>query len=69
MYVSPNIIRVIESRRMRWERHVARMGEGRDVYRVLVEKPEGKRSLGRHSNGWEDNIKVVIQDVGWGGRD
>ena len=47
LYCSPNIVRVIKSRRMRWAGHVARMGEGRGVYRVLVGKPEGKRSLGR----------------------
>ena len=47
MYSSPNIVRVIKSRRMRWSGHVARMGEGRDVYRVLVGKPEGKRAMGR----------------------
>jgi len=48
LYFSPNIVRVIKSRRMRWVGHVARMGEGRGVYRVLVGKPEGKRPLGRH---------------------
>jgi len=47
LYCSPNIVRVIKSRRMRWVGHVARMGEGRGVYRVLVGKPEGKRPLGR----------------------
>ena len=47
LYSSPNIVRVIKSRRMRWAGHVARMGEARGVYRVLVEKPEGKRPLGR----------------------
>ena len=47
LYSSPNIVRVIKSRRMKWAGHVARMGEGRDVYRVLVGKPEGKRPLGR----------------------
>ena len=49
MYCLPNIVRVIKWRSIRWEGHVARMGEMRDVYRVLVEKPEGKRPLGRHS--------------------
>ena len=47
LYSSPNIVRVIQSRRIRWEGHVARMGEGRGVYMVLVEKPEGRRPLGR----------------------
>ena len=53
LYCSPNIVRVIKSRRMRWVGHVARMGERRGVYRVLVGKPEGKRPLGRPSNKWE----------------
>ena len=63
MYSSPNIVRVIKSRRMRWARHVARMGEGRGAYRVLVGKPEGKRPLGRPSRKWEDNTKVDLQEV------
>jgi hypothetical protein len=57
LYSSPNIVRVIKSRRMRWAGHVARIGEGRGVYRVLVGRPEGKRSLGRPRRRWEDNIK------------
>jgi hypothetical protein len=56
-------MRVIKSRRMRWERHVARMGEGRGVHRVLVGEPEGKRPLGRPRYRWE-NIKVDLQEVG-----
>jgi hypothetical protein len=56
LYSSPNIVRVIKSRRMRWAGHVARMGEGRCIYRVLVERPEDKRSLGRHRCKWDDNI-------------
>ena len=52
----PNIVRVVKSRRMRWAGHVARMGEGRGVHRVLVGKPEGKRPLGRPRRRWEDNI-------------
>jgi len=51
---------------MRWAGHVARMGEGRVMYRVLVGKPEGKRSLGRHRHRWEGNIKMDLQEVGWG---
>ena len=66
---SPNIVRVIKSRRMRWAGHVARMGEGRGVYRVLVGKPEGKRPLGRPRRRWEDNIKVNLQEVGCGALD
>jgi len=60
----PNIVRVVKSRRMRWAGHVARMGEGRGVYRVLVGKPEGKRPLGRPRHRWEDNIKMHLQEVG-----
>jgi hypothetical protein len=58
LYSSPNIVRVIKSRRMRWAGHMARIGEGRGVYRVLVGKPEGKRPLGRPRRRWEDNIKM-----------
>jgi hypothetical protein len=54
----PNIIRVIKSRKMRWTGHLARMGERRAAYRVLVGKPEGKRPLGRRRPRWEDNIKM-----------
>jgi len=61
-------VQVIKPRRMRWARHVARMGKGRGVHRILVGKPEGKRPLGpRHR--WEDNIKMDIQEVGCGGVD
>jgi len=69
LYYSPNIIRVTKSRRMRWEGHVARMGERRGIYRVLVGKPEGKRPLGRHRRRWEDNIKMDLKEVGCGGMD
>ena len=54
---------------MRWEGHVARMGQGRGVYRVLVGKPEGKRPLGRPRRRWEDNIKMALQKVGEGCED
>jgi hypothetical protein len=60
---------VVNSRRMRWAGHVARIGEDRGVYRVLVGKPEGKSPLGRPRRRWEDNIKMVLQDVGGGRRD
>jgi len=60
LYCSPNIFRAIKSRRIKWAGHVARMGEGRGVYRVLVGKPEGKRPLGRPRRRWEDNIKIDI---------
>jgi hypothetical protein len=56
LYSSPNTIRVIKSRRMRWAGHVSRMGEGRGAYRILVERPEGRRPLGRPRRRWEDNI-------------
>jgi hypothetical protein len=58
LYSSPRIVRVIKSRRMRWVGHVARMGEGRGIYRILVGRPEGKRPLGRPRRRWEDNIKM-----------
>jgi hypothetical protein len=70
MYCSPNIVRVITWRRMRWAGHVARIGEWRGVYRVLVGKPEGKIPLGRPRRRWEDNIKMDLQEVGcrvWSG--
>jgi len=67
LYSSPNIMRVIKSRRIRWSGHVARMGKGRGVYRVLVGKPEGNRPLGRPRRRWEDNIKMDLQEVGCGG--
>jgi len=60
LYSSPNIVRVINSRRMRRAGHVARMGEERGVYRVLVGKPEGKRTLGRPRRRWVDNIRVDV---------
>jgi len=65
-YSLPNIVRVVKSRRMRWAGHVALMGEGRVVHRVLVGKPEGKRPLGRPRCRWEDNIKMDLQEVGGG---
>src|SRR5215469_12756938 len=69
LYSLPNIVRMVKSRRMRWVGHVARMGEGRGVYRVLVRKPEGKRPLGRPWRRWDDNIKMDLQEVGCGGTD
>ena len=65
-YSSPNIVRMIKSRRMRWAGHVAHMEEGRGVHEVLVGKPEGKRPLGRPRRRWEDNIKMDLQGVGRG---
>ena len=66
LYSSPNIVRVIKSRRMRWAGHVARMGEGRGVYRVLMRKREGKRPMGRPRRRWVDNIRMDLQEVGCG---
>jgi hypothetical protein len=67
LYSLPNIMRVVKSRRMRRAGHVARMGEGRVVHRVLVRKPEGKRPVGRPRRRWEDNnIKRDLQEVGGG---
>jgi hypothetical protein len=64
LYSSPYIVRVIKSRRMRWAGHVARMGEGRGVYRVLVGRREGKRLLERPRRRWEDNIKLDLRETG-----
>jgi hypothetical protein len=64
LHSSPNIIRVIKSRRMRLAAHVARMGEGRGVYRVSVGRTEGKRPLGRSRYRWEDNIKMDLREIG-----
>jgi hypothetical protein len=61
---SPNIIRVIKSRRMRRAGHVARMGEKPVTYRILVGTPEGRRPLGRPRCRWEDNIKMDLQEIG-----
>jgi len=66
LYCSPNIVRVIKSRRMRWAGHAARLGEERGVYRVLVGKPEGKRPMGRPRCRWVDNIRLDLQEVGCG---
>ena len=66
LYSSPNIVRVIKSRRMRWAGHVARMGEERGAYRILVGKPEGKRPLGRPRRRCVDNMRMDLQEVGCG---
>jgi hypothetical protein len=63
LYSSPSIIRIIKSRRMRWAGHVARMGEKRNVCRLLVGKPEGKRPLGRPRRRWIDNIKMDLLEI------
>jgi len=66
LYSPPNIVRVIKSRRMRWAGLVARMGEEREVYRVLLGKPEGRRPLGRPRRRWVDDIRMQLQEVGCG---
>jgi hypothetical protein len=69
LYSSPSIIRIIKSRRIRWDGHVARMGEKRNAYRLLVGKPEGKKPLGRPRLRWVNNIKMDLLETGWGGVD
>jgi hypothetical protein len=69
LYSSPNIIRNIKSRRMRWTGNVARMGETRNAYRILVGKPEGKRPLGRPRRRWVDNVQIDLGEIGWDGVD
>jgi hypothetical protein len=69
LYSSPDIIRQVKSRRMRWAGHVARMGHERKVYKVLVGKPEGKRPLGRPRRRWEYGIRMDLREIGLGGVD
>jgi hypothetical protein len=64
-----SIIRIIKSRRMRQAGHVARTGQVRNAYRILMEKPEEKTTLGRPRCRWEDNIKMGLREIGWGGMD
>jgi hypothetical protein len=66
LYSSPDIIRQVKSRRMRWAGHVAHMGEERNMYKVLVGKPEGKRPLGRPRRRWEDGIRLDLRETGLG---
>jgi len=66
LYSSPNIVRVIKSRRMRWAGYVARMGEEGVVYRAMVGKPEGRRPLRKPRRRWVDNIRMDLQEVGCG---
>jgi hypothetical protein len=65
-YSSPDIIRQMKSRRMRWAGHEARMGEGRNVYNILMGKPEGKRPLERPRRRWKDGIRTDLMKIGWG---
>jgi hypothetical protein len=69
LYSSPSLVRIIKSRRMRWAGHVARLGEKRNAYRILVGKPEGKRPHGRPRHRWVDNIKMDLREIGWDGVD
>jgi hypothetical protein len=66
LYSSPNIIPVMKLRRMRWTGHIASMGEKRGAYRILVGRAEGRRPLERPRHRWEGNIKLDLQEVGWG---
>jgi hypothetical protein len=67
LYSSPDIIRQINSRNLRWAEHVARMGEERKEYKVLVGNLEGKRPLGRPRHRWEDGIRMDLREIGWWG--
>jgi hypothetical protein len=69
LYCSPSIIRMIKTRRMRWAGHVVHIGGKRNAYRILVGKPEGKRPLGRPRRRREDNIRMDLREIGWGGMD
>ena len=64
LYRSPNIVRVIKSRRLRWAEHVARMEESRSAFKMLTGKPTGKRLLGRPRRRWEDNIRMDLEEIG-----
>jgi hypothetical protein len=66
LYSSPSIIRITKWRRVRWAGHLARMGEKRNVYRLLVGKPEGKRPIGRPRRWWLNNIRMDLVEVGGG---
>jgi hypothetical protein len=65
LYSSPSIIRIIKARRMRWAGHVARIGEKRNAYRLLVGKTEGRRPLGRPRRRWLNNIRMDLVEMGW----
>jgi hypothetical protein len=69
LYSSPSIIKVIKARRTRWAGHVAHMGEVRGAYSILVGRPEGRRPLGRPRRRWEDNIKLDLREIWFGGVD
>jgi hypothetical protein len=69
LYPSPDIIRQVKSRQMRWTGHVASIGKERKLYKVLVGKPEGKRPLGRPRRRWEDGVGMDLREIGFGGVD
>jgi hypothetical protein len=69
LHYSPSIVRMSKSRRIRWAGHVARIGEKRNAYRILVGKPGGKRPLGRPGRRWMNNIKMDLREIGWYGMD
>jgi hypothetical protein len=69
LYSSSSIVRVIKARRIGWAAHVARMGEVRSTYNILVGMPEGRRPLGRPRRRWEDNIKMDLREIGFGDMD
>jgi hypothetical protein len=69
LYFSPSTITIIKARRMRWAGHIARMGEKRNAYRLLVRKPEGRRPLERPRRKWLNNIRMDLVEVGWGDMD
>jgi hypothetical protein len=69
LYSFPSISRIIKSRRIKWAGHVARMGERRSAYRILVGKPERRRPLGRTRRRWVENMKIDLRDIGWDGID
>jgi hypothetical protein len=66
LYSSPSIVKVMKAKKMRWAGHVARMGEVRGAYNILVRRPEGRRPLGRPRHRWDDNIKMDLWEIGFG---
>jgi len=69
LYVSPDIVRMIKSRKMGWVGHVAHMGDMRNAYGILVRIPEGRKPLGRANHRWEDNIRMDLGEIWWEGAD
>ena len=65
LYRSPNIVRVIKSRRLRWAGHVARMEVSRSAFKIITAKPIGRRPLGRPRRRWEGNIRIDLEEIGW----